>query len=100
VNDFNECRGFEVKAFSFYGVENWSLLRTMCGTKRLNPLFRFDENSEVLNKYVMGVWSDNFTAAFFVSFIVTVFVPEIEGIQNKGMFMFRNNLFSECNENV
>jgi len=24
----------------------------------------------------MGVWSNNFTAAFFVSFIVTVFVPD------------------------
>ena len=46
------------------------------------------------------MWSDNFSAAFFVSFIVTVFVPDIEGIQNKGMFVFRNNLFSECNENV
>jgi len=29
------------------------------------------------------VWSDNFTGAFFVSFIVTVFVPDVEGIQNK-----------------
>jgi len=36
-----------------------------------------------LNKYVMGVLSDNFTAGFFVSFIITVFVPDIEGIQNK-----------------
>ena len=72
MNDFNECRGFEVKAFSFYGVENWSLLRTMCGTKRLNPLFRFDENSEVLNKYAKGLWSDNVTAV-----IATVFVPDI-----------------------
>jgi len=24
----------------------------------------------------MGVWSDDFNAAFFVSFIVTVFVPD------------------------
>jgi len=31
----------------------------------------------------MGVWSDNFTAAFFVRFIVTVFLPNVEGIQNK-----------------
>jgi len=31
----------------------------------------------------MGVWSDNFTAAFFVSFIVTVFVPDIEEIEKK-----------------
>jgi len=36
-----------------------------------------------LNKYVTGVLSDNFTAGFFVSFIMTVFVPNIEGIQNK-----------------
>ena len=55
----------------------------MCGTKRLNPLFRLHEAIEVLNKYVMGVWSDSFTAAFFVSFIVIGFVPDIEGIQNK-----------------
>jgi len=31
---------------------------------------------QACNKYVMGVWSNNFTAAFFVSFIVTVFVPD------------------------
>jgi len=31
----------------------------------------------------MEVWPDNFTVAIFVSFIVTVFVPHIEGIQNK-----------------
>ena len=36
-----------------------------------------------LNKYVMGVLSDNFTTGFLVSFIMTVFVPDIEGIQNK-----------------
>jgi len=35
------------------------------------------------HKYVMGVLSDNFTAGFFVSFIVAVSVPDIEGIQNK-----------------
>jgi len=29
----------------------------------------------------MGVRSDNFTDAFFVSFIMTVYVPDIEGIQ-------------------
>jgi len=32
-----------------------------------------------LNKYVMGGWSDNFTAA------VTVFVPDMEAIQNKAI---------------
>jgi len=49
----------------------------------LNPFFRLHEASEVLSKYVMGVWTGNFTATFFVGFIVTVFVPDIEGIQNK-----------------
>jgi len=38
-----------------------------------------------LNKYVMGVLPDNFTAGFFVSFIMTGFVPDIEGFQNKLM---------------
>jgi len=39
-------------------------------------IFRLLEASEVLNKQAMGVWSDNFTAAFFVSFIAKVFVPD------------------------
>jgi len=55
----------------------------MCGTKRLNPFFRLYKTSEVLHRYVIGVWSDNFTAAFFVRFNVTVFVADIEGIQSK-----------------
>ena len=55
----------------------------MCGTKCLNPFFRLHEASEGLNKHAMGVWSDNFTAAFFVSLIVTVFVPDIEEIEKK-----------------
>jgi len=38
-----------------------------------------------LNKYAMGVSSDNLTAAFSVSFIVTPFVPDIERIQNKAI---------------
>jgi len=63
-------------AFLFSGVENWLQLRIMCGTKRLNPFFRLHEASYVLNKYVMKVWSDNFTAVFFVSFIVPVYVPD------------------------
>jgi len=58
-------------------------LRVMCGKKRLDPFFRLHKASEVLNKYVRGVWSDNFTAAFFVSFIVSVSVLDIEGIQNQ-----------------
>jgi len=68
----------------------------MCGTKRLNPIFRLHEAIEILNKYVMGEWSDSFTAAFFVSFIVIVFVPNIGRIQNKVMFINWNNLFSGC----
>jgi len=55
----------------------------MCGTNRLNPFFMFHEASEVLNKYEMGVCLDNFTTASFVSLIVNVFVPDIQGIQNK-----------------
>jgi len=31
----------------------------------------------------MRVWSDDFTTVFFVSFIVAVFAPDIEVIQNK-----------------
>jgi len=34
-----------------------------------------------LNKYVMGMLSDNFIAGFFVNFIMIV--SDIEGIQNK-----------------
>jgi len=57
----------------------------MCGTKGLNPFFRLHKASEVLNRYIrqMGVWSDNFTAAFFVSYHCDCFVPDIEGIENK-----------------
>jgi len=55
----------------------------MRGKKCLNPFSRLHEASKVLNKYAMRVWSDNFTPAFFVSFLVTVFVPDIEGIQNQ-----------------
>jgi len=84
----------------FFWRWNWLLLRLMCGTKRLNPIFRLHEASEVLSEYIMGVWSDKCTAAFFVSFIVTVFVPDIEGIENNAMFMNWNNLFSEYNEHV
>jgi len=73
----------------------------MCGTKRLNPFFRLHEVSEVLNKYVMGVWLDDFNPAFSISFIVTFFCSLCQG--NSGysnMFMNWNNLFSECNEHV
>jgi len=46
----------------------------MCGTKCLNPFFRLHEATDVLSKYAIGVWSDNFTDAFWLVFIVTVFV--------------------------
>ena len=36
-----------------------------------------------LNKYVIGVFSYNFTVAFSVCSIVTVFVPVVEGIHKK-----------------
>jgi len=44
--------------YSLFMVENWLLLCTMCGTKLMNPFIRLPEASEVLNKYVMSVWSD------------------------------------------
>jgi len=53
----------------------------MCGTKRLNPFFRLHEASEVLDKYVMKVWSNNSPLPFFRSFIVTGFDSDIEGTQ-------------------
>jgi len=40
-----------------------------------------------LSKYVVGALSDNFTSGFFVSFIMTVFVPDVEGIQNKVIWL-------------
>ena len=51
VNDWSKWRW----TFSFYGVENWLLLRIICGKKHLNKFFRLHEASEVFNKYVMGV---------------------------------------------
>jgi len=133
AKDWSEWRW----AFSFYGVENWLLLRIhgrrkegqggkikfhqflpfpgknpsdahvriVCGTKRLNPFFRLHEASEVLNKYAMGVWPNNFTAAVFVSFIMAVFVPSIEGIQNKVIRLWIGttslvNVTSTCSDNL
>jgi len=55
----------------------------MCGTKRLNPFFRLHEASEVLDKYVMEVWSNNSPLLFFGSFIVTGFDSDIEGTHYK-----------------
>jgi len=69
--------------FSFYDFENCLLSPLMYGAIRLNTFLRVQEASEVFNRYIIGVWSDNFTAAFFVSVIVTVFVPHIEETQNK-----------------
>jgi len=94
AKDWSEWRW----AFSFYSVENWLLLRIICGTKRRNPFFRLLETSEVLNKYVMWmtVWSDNFTV-FFVSFTVAVFVPDIEGIENKVICLW---IGTTCSVNV
>ena len=78
------------------------MFRIINGPKRLNPFFKINETSEVFNKYVMGVWSGNFTAAFFVSFIMTVFAPDIVGIESKvaNVLLNWNNFFSECNERV
>jgi len=45
----------------------------------------------------MGEWSDDFTAAFFVSFIVTVFVPDIEEIQNEVICL---RIGTTCSVNV
>jgi len=50
-----------------------------------------------LNKYAMGVLSDNFTAGFFVSFSMTVFVPDIEGFQHK---VIRLRIGTTCSVNV
>ena len=102
AKDWSEWRW----AFSVHGVDNWLLLRIMCGTKRLNLFFQLHEASETLNTYVMGVWSDNFTAAFFVGFNVTVFVADIEGIQSKlicswvGTTTCSVNVTSTCSVNL
>jgi len=52
-----------------------------------------------------AIGSDNFTAAFFVSFIVTVLVPDIEGIQNKVICLWIGttcsvNATSTCSANL
>jgi len=84
---------------SFLFSRRWELVIVTYNVwnKHLNPFFKLHEASEVLSKNALGVWSDDFTAAFFVSFNVIVFVPDIGGIQNKVMFINWNNLFSECN---
>ena len=50
--------------------------------KTLESIFQITRG-KVPTKYVMGVRSNNFTAAFFVSFIVTVFVPDVEEFRIK-----------------
>ena len=72
AKDWSEWGG----AFFFSGIENWLLLHIMWGTKRLNPFFQITRGQwgRLLNKYVMGVWRDNFTAGFFVSYVVTVLI--------------------------
>jgi len=61
--------------------------------------FKLLEASEVHvpNRYVMWMWSDNFTAAFFGRFYVTVFVPDIEAIQNKIICLW---IGTTCSVNV
>jgi len=54
---------------------------------------------------VMGEWSVSFTAAFFVSFTVTIFVPDIEGIQKKVTCLwigtaYSVNVTSMCSANL
>jgi len=58
-----------------------------------------------LNKYVIGVWSDNITAAFFVAFSVAIFVPDIDGIQNKLICLWTGttcsvDIASTCSANL
>jgi len=66
----------------------------MCGKKRLNPFFRLHEASEVLKKYVKGLWSDNFNAAFsLMSLWLFLFLISRE-LRMSNMFMNWNNLFS------
>ena len=103
----NEREGLKWMTMSILFSWRWELVVVtyMCGTKRLNLFFRLHEASEVLNKYVMGVCSDNFTAAYFVSFIVTVFVADIEGIQNKVICLWIGtacsvNITSTCSANL
>jgi len=44
------------------------------------------------------VWSDNFTAAFFVRFNVTVFVADIKGIQSEVICLWIGT--TTCSVNV
>ena len=59
-----------------------------------NPFPRLHEASEVLTKYVKWLWSDNFIVAFLVSFIVTVFVADMEGIENKVLYLLIGTTYS------
>ena len=65
AKDSNEWRW----TFSFHGVDNWLLLRVIVDQNSWIHFFRLHEASEVLYQYVMGVCSDNFTAAFVVTLV-------------------------------
>jgi len=80
-------------------LENWYATYIMCG-KNAWIHFRLHEASEVLNKYVKGVWSDNLNAAFsLMSLWLFLFLISRE-LRISNMFMNWNNLFSESNEHV
>ena len=70
-------------AFSFYGVENWLLLRIMCETNRLIPFFRLHQTKEVFYKHVSECGQITSPLPFSLVSFVTAFAPDIEGIQNK-----------------
>ena len=102
AKDWSEWRW----AFSFYGIDTWLLLHVMCGTKRLNPFFRLHEASEVLNKYVMGMWSGNSPLPFsLVHCDCFCTVPDIEGIQSKAICLWIGttcsvNVMSTCSDSL
>jgi len=84
---------------SVFFLWRWELvIFTYVLNKTPESIFQITRGQWCTQKNVIWVRSDNSTAAFFVGFIVTVFVPDIEGIQNKAMFLNWNNSFSEYNE--
>jgi len=70
----------------------------MCGKKHLNPIFRLHEASKVLNKYVKGLWSGNFTAAFSLMSLCLLLLLISRELTISNTFMNWNNLFSESNQ--
>jgi len=99
AKDWSEWRW----TFSF--LMRWELvtITLMCGTKRLNPFFRLQQAIEVLNKYVMGMWSNwsyNFTATFsLVSMWLFLFLISRD-LRIKQYVYELEQLFNECNEHV